>query len=67
MKLTRRELAAAALAAPLASAQTASPQAAPATPEEEFGAARKRLAAAQAAIDKVDLPMAVEPSAVFRA
>jgi hypothetical protein len=31
MKLTRRELAAAALAAPLASAQRAAPQAAPAT------------------------------------
>ena len=64
-KFTRRDLAAAALATSLASAQTA--QTAPATPEEELTAARRRLGAAQGLMDKVELPMSTEPAVQFRA
>jgi hypothetical protein len=63
-KFTRRDLAAAALAASLASAQTA--QTTP-TPEEELTAARGRLGRAQGLMDKVELPMSTEPAVQFRA
>ncbi len=64
MKLTRRKLAAAVLgpAAAAAAAQT------PAAPEDQLlKAARDRNRANSAAVAKVDLPMATEPSFQFKA
>jgi hypothetical protein len=62
MQITRRELAAAVLAA-----APASPQSAPTTPEDLLKAARDRLKANADALAKVDVPMATEPAFQFKA
>jgi hypothetical protein len=61
MKLTRRELAAAALVP----AAVATPQQ-PTAPADEFQAARERVRSTANALNSVALPMATEPATVFR-
>jgi hypothetical protein len=63
MKITRRSLAAAALAP---GAILSQPSAKPATPDEELAAARQRLKSAAEALDKFDIEITVEPAFVFR-
>ena len=64
MKLTRRQLATA-LTSAAALAQT--PPGPKATPEEELKAARERVKANGAALDKQEVPMATEPAFQFKA
>ena len=64
MKLTRRQLATA-LTSAAALAQT--PSGPPATPEEELKAARDRLKAGGAELEKQEVPMATEPAFHFKA
>lgn len=61
MKITRRTLAAAVLAAPAAA------QPAPAAPEEELKAARENLRRNAQALAKVKLPVETEPAFQFKA
>ena len=65
MKLTRRKLAAAALA-PAARA-LAQGQPAPSNPDEELKAARDRAKAVSDALAKQNLPMPTEPAFQFKA
>jgi hypothetical protein len=72
MKLTRRQLAAAIAAAPLASASPAAPlpqaPAAPAQPPAgDLQTARDRIAANSKALAAVRVPMSTEPAVVFKA
>jgi hypothetical protein len=62
MKLTRRQLAAAALAP----AAMAAPQQ-PAAPKDDLEAARERMRNNIAAVKSIAVPMATEPSFEFRA
>ena len=64
MKLTRRQLAMA-LTSAAALAQT--PSGPPTTPEEELKAARDRVKANGAALDRQEVPVAVEPAFQFKA
>jgi hypothetical protein len=64
MKLTRRQLATA-LTSAVALAQT--PSGPPATAEEELKAARDRVKAGGAALDKQEVPVATEPAFQFKA
>ena len=65
MKFTRRKLAQAIVgSAAIANAQTQPP---PATPDDELKAARDRVQANVAAIQRQDVPMAVEPAFQFKA
>jgi hypothetical protein len=61
MKITRRTLAAAVLAAPVAAPS------APAAPEEELKAARETVRRNSEALAKVKLPVATEPAFQFKA
>ena len=61
MKLTRRQLAAAALAR----AALAAPQQ-PAPAQDELQAAKERVRNNAAALNAVTLPMSTEPAAVFK-
>jgi len=65
MKLTRRQWAAAATSSVAALAQTAPP--APATAEDLLKAARERMKNNADALDRQQLPMAVEPAFQFKA
>lgn len=62
MRLTRRQLAAAALA-PAALAQTS----APATASDELNAAQRRLKANSEALSKIQVPIETEPAFQFKA
>jgi len=64
MKITRRQLALAALQPAAALAQA---PAIPATPEQELTAAREQVRRNVEALDKVTLPMSTEPAFQFRA
>jgi hypothetical protein len=66
MKLSRRELAYAALAALSARAQTP-PASAPLSPEAELAAAKAQLLGTIQALSQFDLPMATEPAFEFQA
>jgi hypothetical protein len=61
MKITRRKLAAAVVA------PAAMPQSQTRTPEQELAAARKRVAASIAALNKVPVSSQAEPDFTFKA
>jgi len=62
MKMTRRQLAAAALAVTAAKSQTPA-----ASPDEELKAARDRLKATSDTLAKQTVPMSIEPAFQFKA
>ena len=64
MKLTRRQLATALTSAAALAQTTSGP---PATPEDELKAARDRVKANGAALDRQEVPVAVEPAFQFKA
>jgi hypothetical protein len=63
--MTRRELAALALAVPAAAQTMASPE--PTKPEDQLAAARDDLRQAAAQLDKVKLDVTTEPAFHFKA
>ncbi|HLI85971.1 MAG TPA: hypothetical protein VKV17_18800 [Bryobacteraceae bacterium] len=70
MKLSRRELAGAALGAFAARAQTPAPstqQPAPLSPEAELQAAKLQVQANSQALAQFEIPMATEPAVTFQA
>ena len=66
-KITRRNLAALALALPASAQQQPAAPPIPATPEEELKAARESIRANSGQLSKVKLPMAAEPATHFKA
>ena len=68
MKLTRRQMAAAALAALGARAQTpAQPQAGSLTPDAELANAKDQVKATATLLENAEVPMTTTPAFVFRA
>jgi hypothetical protein len=70
MKLSRREVAGAALAALAVRAQTLPPapqNAAPLSPEAELQAAKLQVQATSRALGQFEIPMATEPVVTFQA
>jgi hypothetical protein len=66
-RMTRRNLAALALALPISAQQRTPVTPIPATPDEELKAARESLRANSEQLSKVKLPMATEPATRFKA
>jgi hypothetical protein len=64
MKLTRRQLSAAALASLAARAQTPAPPT-PATPEAELQGAKDQVKATAEALSQVEVPITTEPAFSF--
>ena len=65
MKITRRKLGMAVLAPAMLAAQTPAPI--PSTAEEELAAVREQNRLNAQALDKVSVPMALEPAFQFKA
>ena len=67
MKITRRELAAAALVPAALAAQTQNPPPIPANPADELAAARAQNQRSSAALEKFPIAMSAEPAFQFKA
>jgi hypothetical protein len=65
MKMTRRQLAAVVSATAISAASAQTEQRA-ATPSDDLAAARDRLKANSAVLDRLQVPMAVEPAFQFK-
>jgi hypothetical protein len=66
-RMTRRNLAALALALPASAQQRTPAPSVPATPDEELKTARESLRANSEQLSKFELPIATEPATRFKA